>query len=86
MVFDSPNYGKVGCLIKIADGVAIANFSDYRLAKDMFREEKKLGNKNININERLKCLIELYPGKFKEDIAKELVLKFKEHNIKVTQK
>ena len=33
VVFDSANYGKVGCKIKIVDGIALAVFTDRRLAK-----------------------------------------------------
>jgi hypothetical protein len=85
-IFNSPNYGKVACVVDIGDFVAIARFSDVRLAKDMFNAEKKLGNTNQKFNERLKCIIELYPNKTKEEIAKELIDKFEEHNIEVKKK
>jgi len=86
VVFDSPNYGKVGCLIKIADGGAIAKFSDLRLARDMFNAEKKMGNKNQVFEERRGLLIEKYPGKTGVEIAKEITTKFQQHNIKVKEK
>jgi hypothetical protein len=83
VVFDSPNYGQVACLISLMDNVAIARFSDNRLARDMFNKESELGNKNQRFNERLKCIIEKYPGKLKEDIAKELIEKFEKHNVEI---
>ena len=85
-VFDSANYGKVGCKIKIQDGVALAIFTDRRLAKNMYLAEKKLAIDDVYYHERLSALGTKYPGKKKEDIAKILVAKFDKHNIKVMKK
>jgi len=86
VVFQSPLYGQVACLIEIVDFGAIARFSDARLARDMFNKEKQLGNKNQLFVERLSSIAERFPGKKKEEIAKELITKFKEHNATVKQK
>lgn len=86
VVFDSKNYGQVACKIKIVDGLALAVFSDRRLAKDMYLAEKKLGIDDVYFKERLSCLGTKYPNKSKEDIAKHLIKKFDEHNVKVKKK
>jgi len=86
VLFDSKTYGQVACKINIIDGVALAKFSDVRLARDMYNLEKKAGNKNVYFKERLSAFGELYPNKTKEVIARELVTKFEEHNGKVKQK
>lgn len=80
VMFNSANYGQIACNIKILDGVALAFFSDRRLARDMYFAEKRSGNPHISFKERLSCLGENYPNKTKEDIAKELIKKFQEHN------
>ena len=85
VVFDSPLYGKVACLIVITDYCAVARFSDKRLAKQMFLEENKT-NKNISYDERRGFLIEKYPTLMKEQIAKELITKFEKHNVYVKTK
>jgi len=85
VVFQSPKYGAVGCLITIVDGAAAAKFSDVRLARDMFWAERELGNKNQIFKQRLSCIFEKFQDKTKEDIAKELIIKFEEHNIKVIE-
>jgi len=82
-IFDSANYGKVGCKIKIKDGLALAVFSDRRLAKDMYLAEKKLNIDDVYYQERLSCLGTKYPNKSKEDIAKLLIKKLDEHNIRI---
>ena len=82
-IFDSGEYGKVSCNIKIKDEVALAVFSDRRLAKDMYLVEKKLGIDDVYYKERLSCLGTKYPDKSKEEIAKLLIDKLKEHNISV---
>lgn len=85
-VFDSPQYGQVACAIHIDDFAAVARFSDKRLGKDMFEAEKKQGNKNISWDERRGFLIEKYPDKTKDKIAKEIIKKFEEHNVYVKSK
>jgi len=85
VLFDSPNYGKVACEINIVDFGAVAKFSDVRLARQMFNEEKKQGNTNQKLIERLSCISEKFTAKKKEQIAKELVKKFEEHNIYVKE-
>ena len=85
-VFDSANYGKVACKIKITDGVALAVFSDRRLARDMYNSEKQLGIDDVYFQERLSALGTKYPGKTKEEIAKILVTKLKAHNIEITRR
>lgn len=82
-VFKHPQFGPVACLIKIRDEVAVAKFSDVRLARQMYQAEKKLGNKNQKLVERISCLTEVYPGKSKEEIAKVIVDNFEKHNIEV---
>jgi len=82
-VFDSANYGKVACKIKITDGVALAVFSDRRLAKDMYYAEKKLGIDEVHYHERLSALATRYPNKKKEEIMKLLVNKLRAHNVQV---
>lgn len=84
-LFNSKNYGQIACNIKIQDGLALAFFSDRRLARDMYFAEKKLGNPYILFKERLSCLGEKYPNKTKEEIAKELIKKFQDHNDIVIQ-
>ena len=79
----SISYNSWPCNIKIFDGVAIAVFSDRRLAKDMYNEEKRLGIDEVYFKERLNCLGTKYPDKTKEEIAKILTTKFQEHNIKI---
>ena len=86
VVFDSANYGKVACKIKIVDGLAIATFSDRRLARDMYHQEKQLGIDDVYFRERLSALGTKYPLLKKEEIAKNLMLKFKEHNIGVRER
>ena len=86
VVFDSANYGKVACKIKIEDGVALAVFSDRRLARDMYEEEKRLGIDDVYFKERLSALATKYPGKSKNEIAKILIKKFDDHNIEVIKK
>lgn len=85
VMFDSKTYGAVGCNINIIDGVALARFSDVRLARDMYNAEKKLGN-DVYFKERLSTYGEKFPGKTKEEIAKDIIKKFEEHNIKVLEK
>lgn len=84
-VFDSSNYGKVGCTIKIKDEIAMAVFSDRRLAKDMYLAEKKLGIDDVYYKERLSCLATKYPKKTKEEISKLLVKKLDDHNIQIKE-
>lgn len=86
VIFDSSNYGKVGCKIKIVDELAVATFSDRRLAKDMYLKEKELAIDDVYYRERLSALATKYPGLTKTEIAKKLMLKFKEHNIGVNER
>jgi len=86
VVFDSANYGKVACKIKIIDGYALAVFSDRRLAKEMYLAEKKLNIDEVFYKERLSALGTKYPNKSKEDIAKDLIKKFEAHNITAVKK
>lgn len=83
VVFDSKKYGAVACKITIIDGLALAVFSDRRLAKDMYNKEKELKIDDVYYKERLNCLGTKYPTKSKEEIAKIIMTKFNEHNIKV---
>lgn len=83
VMFNSNNYGQVGCNIKILDGVAVAVFSDRRLARDMYNIEKKLGINEVYFKERLNMLGTKYPNKTKEEIGKILTDKFEEHNHKI---
>jgi len=85
VVFDSANYGKVLCKIKILDNIALATFSDRRLARDMYKKEKDLGIDDVYFHERISAIGTKYPNKTKEEIAKNLVKKFEEHNIGVKQ-
>ena len=85
-IFDSANYGKVSCKIKINDGVALAVFSDRRLAKDMYWAEKQLGIDDVYFKERLSALATKYPGKTKETIAKLLIMKLRKHNVEITRR
>ena len=85
-IFDSSNYGKVSCTITIKKGVALAIFSDKRLAKDMYYAEKKLAIDDVYYNERLGALGTKYPGKTSEEIAKMLLIKLKDHNVEVINK
>ena len=85
VMFDSPNYGKVACLIRITNGLAVATFSDRRLARDMYHQEKKLGIDDVYFRERLSALATKYPDLKKEEIAKNLIAKFKEHNVQVKE-
>ena len=80
-IFESFQYGKVTCMIKIKDEVALAVFSDNRLAKDMYYAEKKIGIDDVKYQERLSCIGTNYPKKNKEEIAKILMKKFENHNI-----
>ena len=84
-VFDSSNYGKVHCKIKIHNGFAMAVFSDRRLAKDMYEAEKKLAIDDVYYHERLSALGTKYPGKTKEDIAKIIITKLNAHNVEITK-
>ena len=86
VMFDSANYGKVACLIRIKDGLAMATFSDRRLARDMYRKEKELGIDDVYFRERISAIGTKYPNLKKEEIAKNLVAKFKKHNIEVKEK
>ena len=86
VVFDSANYGKVACKIKIVDGLAVATFSDRRLARDMYHKEKQLGIDDVYFRERLSALATKYPLLKKEEIAKNLILKFRAHNIGVRER
>ena len=83
VVFNSKKYGAVACKINIIDGLALAVFSDRRLAKDMYNKEKELKIDEVYYKERLSCLGTKYPFKTKEEIAKILIKKFDEHNVKV---
>lgn len=83
VMFDSPNYGSVACLIRITDGLAVATFSDRRLARDMYWEEKKLGIDDVYFKERASAIATKYPLLKKEEIAKNLVTKFEKHNVEV---
>ena len=85
VVFDSANYGKVMCKIKIKDNLALAVFSDRRLARDMYKQEKELAIDDVYFHERLSAIGTKYPNKTKEEIAKHLIKKFNEHNIEVKQ-
>ena len=85
-MFDSPKYGKVACEMRIVDFGCVAKFSDVRLAKDMFLEERKQGNVNQSFQERLSCIIEKYPNKTKEQIAKDILTKLEAHNVYVQKK
>ena len=85
VVFDSSNYGAVSCEIKIRNGLAMAVFSDNRLAKDMYWKEKELAIDDVYYNERASAIGTKYPGKTKEEIAKHLIKKFESHNIKVKE-
>ena len=85
-IFDSANYGKVACKIKINDGMALAVFSDRRLARDMYWAEKQLGIDDVYFQERLSALATKYPGKTKEYIAKVLLDKLKAHNVEITRR
>jgi len=82
---ESPNFGKVGCGIKIMDGVAVHKFTDARYARFMYEKEKEV-NKNIIFKERLSTYAEEFIGEKKEDIAKHFLKHLKEHNIKVKEK
>ena len=82
-IFDSANYGKVACKIKIRDGFALAVFSDRRLARDMYYAEKKLGIDDVQYKERLSALATRYTDKTKEEIITILVNKLREHNVQV---
>ena len=84
-VFDSANYGKVACKIKITEGVALAVFSDVRLARDMYFAEKKLGIDDVYLKERVSAMATKYPGKNQKQIAKILTDKLNAHNITVTK-
>jgi len=83
-VFDSGQYGKVGCNITIKDGIAVAVFADRRLAKDMYFAEKKLGIDDVYYEERLSCYGTRYPNKTKEEISKLIIKKLDVHNVYVT--
>jgi len=85
-IFDSANYGKVACKIKISDGVALAVFSDRRLARDMYRQEKELAIDDVYFHERLSAIGTKYPNKTKEEIAKILLTKLKAHNVEITRR
>jgi hypothetical protein len=80
VVFNSNNYGVVACNIKITDGVALAFFSDRRLARDMYLVERELKIDDVYFKERLSCLGTRYPNLKKEEIAKIIVDKFEKHN------
>ena len=84
-VFDSSKYGKVGCTIKITDGIAIAVFTDRRLAKDMYWAEKKLNIDDVYYKERLSALATKYLNKTKEEIAKIILKKLDTHNVTIKE-
>jgi len=90
-MFQSPLYGTVACLITIVNNGALARFSDARLAKDFYREEKVQEEKVFNASkmifkERLNTIVFMYENQTKEEIAKYIMNKFEDHNIMLKTK
>ena len=79
-MFQSPSYGRVGCKVRVIDGVAVAVFSNNKLGKDLAEAEQRKGNKNITWDERSGWLIEKFGAMKKEEIAIKLQ---RELNLKV---
>jgi len=83
----------VGVQVFINEGRAMAVFSDVQLGRLMVAQERRGGNKNIRSEKAklpdgraIEAVIELFPGKSKEEITKEIAHKLKASKGKVKEK
>lgn len=67
VVLKHPNIEKVGCIVHIRDGYAIAKFSHRIVARMIFADQKKLG-RDVVYKERITGFIQKFPNMTKEQI------------------
>jgi len=69
--------------ILISNEQAMALFSDASFARKMVKQEQRAGNKNISYVEKAKGVLEIYPGKTKDEITKILIKKLRNAGAKL---
>jgi hypothetical protein len=80
LTINFPQTGKSG-LVMIRDGIAILKMNDAKVTRRLCDAEKKLG-KNVAWDEKLRAMVEAFPGKTALEIDNILTAELRRHGAK----